>query len=177
MSITWVRHWSEVVLPAMFVFNWSRHSCQLPPILWSSWGPMMTIEDEEFFFFFWVTLGITCRIKWVVAALRGLWPRGMSRLMELMFSLVELLGFPLVLSSFGLLNFKTSPSPVFLTLLRYFHLFWETSLSPILSFPWLWFFSGELCTMAFPISSSLRYVFLSFFSSFFYFNADTSHGW
>ena len=30
--------------------------------------------------------------------------------------------------------------------------------------------------MAFPISSSLRYVFLSFFSSFFYFNADTSHG-
>ena len=104
MSITWVRHWSEVVLPAMFVFNWSHHSCQLPPILWSSWGLMTTIEDEEFFFF-WATLGITCRLKWVVAALRGLWPRGMSQLMELMVSLVGLLGFPLVFSSFGLLNF------------------------------------------------------------------------
>ena len=81
---------------------------------------MTTIEGEEFFFFFWVTLGITCRLKWVVAALRGLWPRGMSRLMESMLSLVGLLGFPLVFSSFGLLNFKTSPSPVFLILLRYF---------------------------------------------------------
>ena len=82
---------------------------------------MTTIEGEEFFFF-WVTLGITCRLKWVVAVLRGLWPRGMSRLMELMLSLVGLLGFPLVFSSFGLLNFKTSPS-VFLTLLRYFFFF------------------------------------------------------
>ena len=175
MSITWVRHWSEVFLPAMFVFNWSCHSCQLPPILWSSWGLMTTIEDEEFFFF-WATLGITCRLKWVVAALRGLWPRGMSRLMELMLSLMGLLGFPLVFSSFGLLNFKTSPF-VFLILLRYFCFFWETSLSLVSSFHWPWFFSGELCTAAFPISSSLRYVFLSFFSSFFYFNADASHGW
>ena len=70
---------------------------------------MMTIEDEEFFFFFLVAFGITCRLKWVVAALRGLWPRGVSRLMELMLSLVGPLGFPLVFSSFGLLNFKTSP--------------------------------------------------------------------
>ena len=52
VGIIWVRHWSDVVFPSMFVFNWSHHSCQLPPILWSSWGPMMTIEDEEFFFFF-----------------------------------------------------------------------------------------------------------------------------
>ena len=29
VGITWVRHWSEVVLPDMLVFNWSRHSCQL----------------------------------------------------------------------------------------------------------------------------------------------------
>ena len=69
---------------------------------------MTTIEDEEFFslfFFFWVTLGITCRLKWVVVAFRGLWPRGMSRLMELILSLVGLLGFSLVFSSFGLLGF------------------------------------------------------------------------
>ena len=105
VSITWVRHWSDVVLPAMFVFNWSRHSCQLSLILWSSWGPITTIEDEEVFYFFRVTLGITCRLKWVVAAFRGLWPRGVSRLMELMLSLVGLLGFPLVFSSFGLLTF------------------------------------------------------------------------
>ena len=114
-----------LIIPAMFVFNWSRHSCQLPPILWSSWGPMTTKEDEEFFFFFFffeVTLGITCRLKWVVAALRGLWPCGMSWLMESMLSLVGLLGFPLVFSSFGLLNFKTSLF-VFLTLLRYFCFF------------------------------------------------------
>ena len=104
-GIIWIRHWSDVVFPAMFIFNWSRHPYQLPPILWSSWGPMTTIEDEEFFFFFWVTLGITCRLKWVVAALRGLWPRGMSRLMELILSLVGLLGFSLVFSSFGLLGF------------------------------------------------------------------------
>ena len=100
-GITWVRHWSDIAFPTMFVLNWSRHSCQLPPILWLSWGPMTTIEDEEF----WVTLGITCRLKWVVAVLHGLWPHGMSRLMELMLSLVGLLGFPLVFSSFGLLNF------------------------------------------------------------------------
>ena len=104
VGITWVRHWSEVVLPDMLVFNWSRHSCQRPPILWSSWGPMTTIKDEEFFFF-WVTLGITCCLKWVVAALRGLWPHGTSWLMELMLTLVELLRFPLVFSSFGLLGF------------------------------------------------------------------------
>ena len=67
---------------------------------------MTTIEDREFFFFFfWVTLGITCHLKWVMAALRGLWPCGMSRLMEIMLSLVGLLGFPLVFSSFRLLNF------------------------------------------------------------------------
>ena len=95
--LNWVRHWSDIAFPAMFVLNWSRHSCQLPPIL----CPMTTIEDEEF----WVTLGITCRLKWVVAVLHGLWPHGMSRLMELMLSLVGLLGFPLVFSSFGLLNF------------------------------------------------------------------------
>ena len=51
VGITWVRLWSEVVLPDMLVSDWSRHSCQLPSILWSSWGPMTTIEDEEFFFF------------------------------------------------------------------------------------------------------------------------------
>ena len=67
---------------------------------------MMTIEDEEFLlFFFLVTLGIICHLKWVVAALRGLWPRGMSRLMELILSLVGLLGFSLVFSFFGLFGF------------------------------------------------------------------------
>ena len=139
-GIIWVRHWSDVVFPAMFIFNWSRHPCQLPLILWSSWGPMTTIEDEEFFFFFfWVTLGITCRLKWVVAALRGLWPCGMSRLMELMLSLVGLLGFPLVFSSFGLLNFKTSPfvffnfAEIFLLFLRDFSFTcFELSLAMIL---------------------------------------------
>ena len=55
---------------------------------------MTTIEDEEFFSLFFFFLGV-----------RGLWPRGMSRLMELMLSLVGLLGFPLVFSSFGLLGF------------------------------------------------------------------------
>ena len=106
-----------------------------PPILWSSWSPMTTIEYE--FFFFWVTLGITCRIKWVVAALRGLWPRGMFRLMELMFSLVGLLGFSLVSSSFGLLNFKTSPSSVFIFHpfeIYFLYFFWETSPSLVSSF-------------------------------------------
>ena len=92
------------------------NSISCPPILWLSWSPMTIIKDE---FFFKVTLGITCRIKRVVATLRGLWPRGMFWLMELMFSLVGLLGFPLIPSSFGLLNFKTSPSSVFFILLRY----------------------------------------------------------
>ena len=104
VGITWVRLWSEVVLPDMLVSDWSRHSCQLPPILWSSWGPMTTIEDEEFFFS-WVTFGIVCCLKWVVAAIRGLWPRGTFWLMELMLTLVGLLGFPLVFYSFGLLGF------------------------------------------------------------------------
>ena len=68
---------------------------------------MTTIEDEEFFFFFFsrVTLGIMCHLKWVVAAFRGLWPRGTFWLMELMLTLVGLLGFLLVFSSFGLLGF------------------------------------------------------------------------
>ena len=107
VGITWVRLWSEVILPDRLVSDWSRQSCQLPPILWSSWGPITTIEDEEFFFFFFsrVTLGIMCHLKWVVAALRGLWPRGTFWLMELMLTLVRLLGFPLVFSSFGLLGF------------------------------------------------------------------------
>ena len=48
---------------------------------------MTTIKDEEFFFFFGVTLGIMCRLKWVVATLRGLWPRGTFWLMELMLTL------------------------------------------------------------------------------------------
>ena len=34
-----------------------------PPILWSSWNAMTTIEDEKDFFFLWVTLGIMRRIK------------------------------------------------------------------------------------------------------------------
>ena len=55
---------------------------------------MMTLEDEEFFFFFCVTLGIICRLKWVVAALRGLWPRGTLWLMELMLTLGGIFGFP-----------------------------------------------------------------------------------
>ena len=79
------------------------------------------------FFFFWVTLGIKCRIKWVVAALHGLWPCGMFRLMELMFSLVGLLGFPLVSSSFGLW-FKISPFLVFFFHpyeRTFFYFFWE----------------------------------------------------
>ena len=95
VGITWVRLWSEVVLPDMLVFDWSRHSCQLPPILWSSWGPLTTIEDEEvFFFFFWVTLGIMCCLKWVVAALRGLWPRGTFWLMEFNAHTCGTIGFP-----------------------------------------------------------------------------------
>ena len=66
---------------------------------------MTTIKDEEFFFFFGVTLGIMCRLKWVVAALRGLWPHGAFWLMELMLTLGGFLGFPLVFNSFGLLGF------------------------------------------------------------------------
>ena len=89
----------------MIVFNRFRHSYQLPLILWSSWGPMTTIEDEEFFFFFCATLGIMCRLKWVVVVLRGLWPRGTFWLMELMLTLGGFLGFPLVFSAFGLLGF------------------------------------------------------------------------
>ena len=27
VGIAWVCHWSEVILLAMLVFNWSRHSC------------------------------------------------------------------------------------------------------------------------------------------------------
>ena len=35
-----------------------------PPILWSSWNAMATIEDEKVFFFFLLaTLGIMHRIK------------------------------------------------------------------------------------------------------------------
>ena len=56
-GITWARLWSDVVFPAVFVFNWSCQLRQLPPILWSSWSPMTTIEDGEFFFFF---LGDPC---------------------------------------------------------------------------------------------------------------------
>ena len=62
---------------------------------------MTTIEDEEFFlFFFYATLGIMCRLKWVVAALRVLWPRGTFWLMELMLTLGGSLGFPLVFQFF-----------------------------------------------------------------------------
>ena len=63
------------------------------------------MKSVFFFFFFGVTLGIMCRLKWVVAALRGLWPRGTFWLMELMLTLVGLLGFSLVFSSFGLPGF------------------------------------------------------------------------
>ena len=51
VGITWVRHWSEVVLPAILVFNWSRHSCH-PPIRSNIMGPQvkrnnMTTEHEN----------------------------------------------------------------------------------------------------------------------------------
>ena len=59
---------------------------------------------KSFFFFFCATLGIMCRLKWIVAALRGLWPRGTFWLMELMLTLGGFLGFPLF-SAFGLLGF------------------------------------------------------------------------
>ena len=117
VGITWVRLWSEVVLPDMLVFDWSRHSCQLPPILWSSWGPMTTIEDDEFFFSR-VTLGIMCRLKWVVATLRGLWPCGTFWLMELMLTLWDYWVSRWFSVLLGFLVFKTSPF-VFLSLLKY----------------------------------------------------------
>ena len=151
----------------------------------SSWSPMMTIEDEKFFFF-WVTLGIKCRIKWVVAALRGLWPRGMFRLMELMFSLVGLLGFLLVSSSFGLFNFRTSPSSVFFfhpSEISFLYFFWETSPSPVSSFslagtllwrvvqrPWGTFFFplSILSLISMPIQAMVVFWFSPFFSFFFW---------
>ena len=106
-GVSWARLGSDLVCPAVFVFNWSRQTHQLPP---DSLVIMEPHDDHKrwkvFFFFFLVTLGIKCHIKWVVAALRGLWPRGMFRLMEIMFSLVGLLGFPLVSSSFGLFDLK-----------------------------------------------------------------------
>ena len=134
-GITWAHLGNDIVCLAVFVFNWSRQLCQLPP------DSLVIMEPHDdyriWIFFFWVTLGITCRIKWVVAALRGLWPRGMFRLMELMFSLVGLLGFSLVSSSFGLLNFKTSPSSVFIFHpfeIYFLYFFWETSPSLVSSF-------------------------------------------
>ena len=81
---------------------------------------MTTIEDEEFFFFF-VTLGIMCRLKWDVAALRGLWPRGVFWLMELMLTHGGIFGFP---AGFQFLW----ASLVFKTSLNTFSLFAETHL-------------------------------------------------
>ena len=66
---------------------------------------MTTIEDEECFFFFGVTLRVMCRLKWVVAALRGLWPRGTFWLMELMLTLGGIFGFLAGFQFLGLLSF------------------------------------------------------------------------
>ena len=73
------------------------------------------------FFFFFVTLGIMCRFKWEVAALRGLWPRGAFWLMELMFTHGGIFGFPTGFQFlWASLAFKTS--------LDTFSLFTETRL-------------------------------------------------
>ena len=114
---------SSVLLDAYLIDLISPVSC--PPILWSLWNS----DDHRrwFFFFFLVTLGIMSHIKWVVAALRRLWPRGMLRLVELMFQFVGLLGFLLVSSCFRLW-FKTSPFLVFIFHLSektFFYFLWE----------------------------------------------------
>ena len=73
------------------------------------------------FFFFLVTLGIMCRLKWEVAALRGLWPRGVFWLMELMLTHGGIFGFPVGFQFlWASLAFKTS--------LNTFSLFAETHL-------------------------------------------------
>ena len=85
---------------------------------------MTTIEDKSFFFFFLVTLGIMYRLKWEVAALRGLWPCGAFWLMELMLTHGGIFGFPAGFQFlWASLAFKTS--------LDTFSLFTETH--PIIS--------------------------------------------
>ena len=65
-----------------------------------------------------------CRLKWVVAALRGLWPRGAFWLMELMLTHGGIFGFPAGFQFlWASLAFKTS--------LDTFSLFTETH--PIIS--------------------------------------------
>ena len=81
-----------------------------------------------------------CRLKWVVAALRGLWPRGTFWLMELMLTLVGLLDFPLVFSSFGILSFFKTSSDIFLTFAVTSLFFLKKILLPptsLLRWPWL----------------------------------------
>ena len=118
---------------------------------------------KSFFFFFCATLGIMCRLKWVVATLRVLWPRGTFWLIELMLTLGGSLGFPLVFQFFWASWFLKLPQTFSPLLLRHTCYIWENYPPTHFDFLLAVAFPDGLCAAALPNPSPLRYVFLPCF--------------